>query len=180
MSRAVVVFAALFAACSTPAPEPEPVTEPIVEPAPAPAPAPAPEVGPAPVVPDGPPGVLFLAPAEGATVTSPVHVVMGVRGKTVHAAGEIIEGTGHHHVLVDDQPAAAGVVVPADATHIHFGRGQHEADIELTPGAHTLTLQFADGLHASYGPEWSQTIHVTVAEAPAAAPAPAAPAPAGH
>ena len=52
-----------------------------------------------------------------------------------------------------------------DRTHIHFGGGQTEADVELTPGEHTLTLQFANGMHQSYGADWSKTITVTVAPA---------------
>ena len=54
-----------------------------------------------------------------------------------------------------------GTVVPADKTHIHFGKGQTETRILLDEGPHTLTLQFADGAHRSFGPEFSQTIKVT-------------------
>ena len=105
------------------------------------------------------------AALTGGTVTSPVHVVMGVHGKTVHPAGEIIEGSGHHHIIVDGEPIADGEVVPSTETHIHFGGGQTEADVELTPGEHTLTLQFANGMHQSYGAEWFKTITVNVAPA---------------
>ena len=56
-----------------------------------------------------------------------------------------------------------GTVVPSDETHIHFGGGQLEAMVPLTAGEHTLTLQFANGMHESYGPDWSKTITVTVA-----------------
>ncbi len=110
-------------------------------------------------------GVMVTNEADliGTAITSPVHVVMGVHGKTVHAAGEIIEGSGHHHIIVDGEPVPDGTVVPADETHIHFGGGQLEADVPLTPGEHTLTLQFANGMHESYGPDWSKTITVTVA-----------------
>ena len=53
-------------------------------------------------------------------------------------------------------------MVPADATHLHFGKGQTETMLKLTPGKHTLTLQFADGAHQSYGPDLSSTITVEV------------------
>ncbi len=56
----------------------------------------------------------------------------------------------------------AGEVIPADDKHLHFGKGQSEAEVKLTPGPHTLTLQFADGAHRSYGPELSKTIKITV------------------
>jgi hypothetical protein len=34
--------------------------------------------------------------------------------------------------------------------------------MELAPGEHTLTLQFADGAHMSYGPTLASTIKVKV------------------
>ena len=34
--------------------------------------------------------------------------------------------------------------------------------MKLEPGTHTLTLQFADGNHNSYGEAMSETITVTV------------------
>ena len=57
---------------------------------------------------------------------------------------------------------AFGTAVPADDSHIHFGGAQTEADLMLTPGEHTLMLQFADGAHRSYGPDLTARISVTV------------------
>lgn len=114
-----------------------------------------------PAVPAGA-AVKFVAPTAGAKSTSPVHVVMGVEGMKVMKAGEVVEGTGHHHIIIDGSPVPAGTVVPADDTHIHFGGGQTEVDLELQPGEHRLTLQFADGLHRSYGDQMSTSIDVTV------------------
>jgi len=106
--------------------------------------------------------VFFTAPATGSKVGTKLHVTMGVAGMTVQPAGEIKDGTGHHHIIIDGQPVPAGEVVPKDDTHLHFGNGATEADLTLTPGTHTLTLQFADGIHRSYGPAMSSTITVTV------------------
>lgn len=106
--------------------------------------------------------VFFVEPLDGATVSSPVKVRMGVKGMQVHPAGELKEGTGHHHIVVDGGPIERGTVVPADATHIHYGKGQTETELELTPGSHSLTLQFANGAHQSYGPHMSATVTVTV------------------
>ncbi|MBP6707250.1 MAG: DUF4399 domain-containing protein, partial [Achromobacter sp.] len=39
---------------------------------------------------------------------------------------------------------------------------QTETELKLAPGKHTLTMQFADGAHRSYGPDLSSTISVTV------------------
>jgi len=106
--------------------------------------------------------VFFVEPSDDATVSSPVHVVMGVEGMEIEPAGEVNPGKGHHHVLINDGFTEEGVVVPADETHIHFGKGQTETDLELEPGEYTLTLQFADGLHQSYGQPMSASIKVTV------------------
>jgi hypothetical protein len=106
--------------------------------------------------------VMFVEPADGATVKSPVMVKMGVEGMTVQPAGELKEGTGHHHIIIDSEPVPFGTAVPADETHIHFGKGQIETELELEPGEHTLQLQFADGAHRSYGEQLSTTITITV------------------
>ena len=78
----------------------------------------------------------------------------------------LIEGTGHHHVIIDDNEGkgftAKGTVIPMDATHKHYGKAQAEGEIELEPGTHKLTLQFANALHESYGKEFAKTITVTV------------------
>ena len=56
----------------------------------------------------------------------------------------------------------AGTVIPSDAQHLHFGKGQTEAEVTLAPGTYKLTALFANGAHQSYGPAMSQTITVTV------------------
>ncbi|KNH10129.1 ATPase of the AAA+ class [Candidatus Burkholderia brachyanthoides] len=106
--------------------------------------------------------VYFLEPEDGATVTSPVHVKFGVDGMKVAPAGTMTEGTGHHHLIIDGGSVPKGTVVPADDTHIHYGKGQTETDVKLPPGDHTLTMQFADGAHRSYGPEMNSTIKAHV------------------
>ena len=109
--------------------------------------------------------VFFVAPNDGDTITSPVKILMGVEGMTVEPAGKVNEGKGHHHIIVDGSPSPLGAVVPADSTHFHYGGGQTEAELNLLPGSHTLTMQFADGVHASYGESLSETITVFVVEA---------------
>ena len=108
--------------------------------------------------------VYFVNLEDGAEVTSPVLIEMGVEGMELEPAGVIKEGYGHHHIIVDGSFIPVGVVVPADETHIHYGDGSSETELELTPGEHTLTLQYADGVHQSYGEKMSKTITVTVAE----------------
>jgi hypothetical protein len=107
--------------------------------------------------------VYFKNLKDGQTVKSPVKVEMGVDGMQLDTAGAIVAGTGHHHLLIDaGDSIAAGTVVPKDSTHLHFGKAQSSADVKLAPGKHVLTLQFADGIHRSYGAQMASTINVTV------------------
>lgn len=115
--------------------------------------------------------VYFIEPADSAAVPQEFTVKMGVEGMRVQPAGQLAEGSGHHHLIVDGKPIEAGKPVPTDATHLHFGKGQTETTLKLAPGKHTLTLQFADGLHQSYGSGLSATISVQVNSPVAAAPA---------
>jgi Domain of unknown function (DUF4399) len=65
-------------------------------------------------------------------------------------------------LLINLAPIAAGQAVPFSPVHLHFGKGQTEADVTLAPGTYKLTAQFANGEHLSYGPVMSSTITVTV------------------
>jgi len=116
-------------------------------------------------LPDVPAGakVMFKGLKNGASVSSPLKVQMGVEGIKVDTAGPVIAGIGHHHLFIDAEDSlAAGIMVPKDSTHLHFGKGQTETEVKLTPGKHKLTLQFADGLHRSYGSKLATTITVNV------------------
>ncbi|MBO3697049.1 DUF4399 domain-containing protein [Roseivirga sp. E12] len=107
-------------------------------------------------------GVYFENLNDGQEVGTSVLVKMGVSGMEIKPAGEIVKGTGHHHMIIDGASIKTGDMVPANKTHIHFGKGQTETTLDLAPGEHTLTLQFANGVHQSYGSEWSKTITITV------------------
>jgi len=91
--------------------------------------------------------VFFTSPRDGSTATSPVKVTMGAENFVVEPAGAIKAGAGHLHIMVDTDCVAAGEVVPADAAHLHYGKGQLEAELALSPGTHNLCLQAADGAH---------------------------------
>lgn len=119
------------------------------------------EVVPAPAK---PPKVYFVEPADGAKVKSPVKLVFGMDALTISPAGQNIpdKTKGHHHVIINAPPVPAGVIVPADKQHVHFGKGQTETTMELPKGTHKLTLQVADGMHMSFGADLSHTITVEV------------------
>jgi hypothetical protein len=107
--------------------------------------------------------VFFIEPTDGATVTSPVAMKFGVSGIAIAPAGEIQKNAGHHHVLVDTTLADMNLPIPKDAQHLHFGKGQTEAAIELEPGDHTLQLVLGDSNHIPHiPPVVSNRITITV------------------
>jgi hypothetical protein len=108
------------------------------------------------------PIVFFKYPEDGATVGSPVYVEMGVEGMEIEPAGVVKEGFGHHHILINQTVWPMGEVIPMSDSTIHYGKGQTDTSLELAPGEYTITLQFADGVHASYGKPMAASITVTV------------------
>ena len=115
-----------------------------------------------PAIPEGA-RVYFANLKEGATVKSPFTVKMGTENINVDTANLVVAGSGHHHLMIDGQDSVAlGGIIPKDSLHIHFGKAQTETDLSLPPGKHKLTLQFADGLHRSYGGRMAATITVNV------------------
>jgi hypothetical protein len=97
--------------------------------------------------------VYFISPTNGAITSSPVTVVFGLKGMGVAPAGVDRANTGHHHLLIDlESPPAADKPIPADAQHRHFGGGQTEAQVKLSPGEHTLQLIMGDKNHVPLDP----------------------------
>lgn len=101
------------------------------------------------------------APADGATVFGGVNVAMTANGVTIEEAGEVHDGAGHFHVVIDDGCLPAGTTVPRDADHVHFGNGQDDGTIYLDPGEHELCLQVGNGAHTAL--DITDTATVTVA-----------------
>ncbi len=109
--------------------------------------------------------VFFANLKDGQTVTSPFKVEMAVEGLSVDTANGILKpASGHHHILIDMDSVAAETVIPKDSVHLHFGNAQTSAEVKLTPGKHTLTLQFADALHRSYGSRLTSKVNLNVKE----------------
>ena len=104
----------------------------------------------------------FISPKNGDVVPTTFIVKMAVTGMKVAPAGEIVEGTGHHHLLINASDISEGQVIPNDTQHKHFGKGQTETEVTLQPGKYKLTLQFADGAHRSYGEKLRKSIEITV------------------
>jgi hypothetical protein len=107
--------------------------------------------------------VFFKNLKDGQTVADPVKVEMGATNISVDSAGTVQINSGHFHLLIDDgDSTASGVVVPKDSTHLHFGNAQKETTLTLSPGKHKIALQFADGIHRSYGSKLSEVITINV------------------
>ncbi|MDQ2863110.1 MAG: DUF4399 domain-containing protein [Bacteroidota bacterium] len=107
--------------------------------------------------------VFFKNLKDGQTVNSPLKVEMAATNIAVDSAGTIKPNSGHFHIIIDDgDSTASGEVVRKDSTHLHFGNAQKEATISLSPGKHRLALQFADGIHRSYGSKLASAITVDV------------------
>ncbi len=105
----------------------------------------------------------IISPADNATVTGPVTVRFGLKGMGVAPAGIQLADTGHHHLLVDTDVPPLDKPIPADANHVHFGKGQTETTLTLAPGKHTLQLILGDHLHIPHQPAVvSQKITITV------------------
>lgn len=106
--------------------------------------------------------VMFSNLKEGDTISMPFTVQFAVEGMKVEPAGELHEGMGHHHLLLNRAFHKRGIVVPADSVNIHYGDGSIETELNLPAGNHMLTMQFADGYHQSYGEQMSYSVNVVV------------------
>tara|TARA_B100000686_G_scaffold338651_1_gene411479 strand:- start:6 stop:503 length:498 start_codon:yes stop_codon:yes gene_type:complete len=109
--------------------------------------------------------VYIISPSNGAEVTSPVNILFGLEGAGIAPAGTDRPNTGHHHLLVDTELVNLNMPVPADEQNIHFGGGQTETIIELSPGQHTLQLVLGDYLHIPHDPPLlSEPVTIMVTE----------------
>jgi Domain of unknown function (DUF4399) len=99
------------------------------------------------------PSAYIVSPADGATVHNPVTVIFGLRSPFgVAPAGVAKDKTGHHHLLIDTDLPDLAAPIPKDDKHRHFGGGQTETTIELSPGKHTLQLLLGDFAHVPHQP----------------------------
>ena len=117
----------------------------------------------------------FIGLADKAQVPARLTVRFAISGMEVVPAGQVARNGGHHHLLIDTELPPLDQPIPSDFNHIHFGGGQTEAEIALTPGRHTLQLLFADHNHVPHDPPIvSERITVEVPATPAEKPRSAA------
>ena len=107
----------------------------------------------------------FVSPHDGDVVGATTTVRFGLRGMGVTPTSITHANSGHHHLLIDSPVPPADLPIPADDEHLHFGAGQTETTVTLSPGKHTLQLELADGNHMSFDPPViSKPITITVRE----------------
>jgi hypothetical protein len=107
--------------------------------------------------------VYIASPSPGACISSHSVIRFGLIGMGIAPAGIEKANTGHHHLLIDSDLPPLDKPVPSDETHLHFGAGETEAEVTLSPGRHKLQLLFADDQHIPHNPPvYSQPIDVIV------------------
>ncbi len=106
--------------------------------------------------------VTIVSPSDGDTVEKEFSVIFGLEGMGVAPAGIDVEGTGHHHLLID-QSELPVQGKPMGNPPLHFGKGQTQTTLLLEPGMHTLQLIVGDKFHVPHNPPIvSDVITITV------------------
>lgn len=120
-----------------------------------------PEVTPAP-----PPAasVSITFPGDGSEIDGPNLTVELSTTVRIVPAGEMLPGTGHHHLYLDADLTEVDVPVPTvPGSIIHMGDGSSEYLFEgVSPGEHRLIAVVADGAHVPLQPLVVDTVMFTV------------------
>ncbi len=97
--------------------------------------------------------VYIISPSTGEAVGHLATVKFGLQGMGIAPAGVDKKNTGHHHLLIDLKGLPPlNKPIPSDKHHKHFGKGQTETTLELSPGKHTLQLILGDKAHLPFDP----------------------------
>ena len=109
-----------------------------------------------------PPGAkaYFANVKDGDTITGDTIIKFGLDGMTVVEAGKDVPNSGHFHIFIDVPKLAEGETAKSeldqnivkDDHHIHYGKGQTEAKLTLSPGKHKIQLVLADKDHIPHSP----------------------------
>ena len=93
--------------------------------------------------------VYFINIEDGDSLESPFLVQFGLSNMGIAPAGIDKENTGHHHLLIDVEDINFNMPIPSSSNHIHFGGGQTETLVTLSPGEYSLQLLVGDKFHRS-------------------------------
>jgi len=110
------------------------------------------------------PKLFFIMPSNGQVVKSPIKVKFGIKGMEIVPAGVDKPMSGHHHLLINvDKLPNMEMPIPADANHIHFGKGETETILELPKGKHELQLLLGNHIHVPHeNPLISEKIEIFI------------------
>ena len=108
--------------------------------------------------------VYIISPKNNEIVTNPIKIIFGVSGMKIVPAGVDENFSGHHHLLINVKELPdLSKPIPSDKNHLHFGKGQNVAEINLQKGKHTLQLLLGDYMHVPHvKPIYSDKITITV------------------
>jgi len=112
--------------------------------------------------------VTITFPQDGAVVNGPSVTVQLSTNVPLVPAGEMTEGTGHHHLYLDADLTAPGVPVPTVPNSIvHMGDASSAFTFEfdqMSYGPHRLIAVVADGAHVPLQPWVVDTVNFEVRE----------------
>jgi hypothetical protein len=112
--------------------------------------------------------VTITFPEEGAVVNGPTVTVQLSTTVPLAPAGEMTEGTGHHHLYLDADLTEPGVPVPTVPNSIvHMGDASSSFTFEfddMSYGPHRLIAVVADGVHVPLQPWVVDTVNFEVRE----------------
>ena len=111
------------------------------------------------------PKVYFINLEDGDRVESPFLIQFGLSNMGVAPAGTDRKNTGHHHLLINVNDIDLTKPIPSSSNHIHFGGGQTESLVELSPGNYSMQLVLGDMTHTPHQPPIiSKKINITVVD----------------
>ncbi|MFT5520164.1 MAG: hypothetical protein ACI9IA_000753 [Enterobacterales bacterium] len=108
--------------------------------------------------------IFLIEPMDGQTVAKTFTVKFGLKGFGIAPAGTNKPNTGHHHLLIDTETLPdLTQMLPATDKIKHYGGGQTETELTLSPGKHTLQLLLGDYIHKPHAtPILSKKITIIV------------------
>jgi hypothetical protein len=107
--------------------------------------------------------VTIITPMPGVQTGTTVTVTLSST-VPILPAGDLTEGTGHHHLYLDADLTDAGVPVPTvPGSIVHMGDASTSYVFEgVSPGEHRIIAVIADGVHVPLQPWVVDTVSFTV------------------